>query len=167
MNPKRRVAVIDNQNGLSIRCVASEHRFTPRLRAAQERMRTAIDCQECVGARRSRIEAVTAGGKFKRERRRTYRYARRNLIGARVQNEDVAAWRADSPYLGSRGMRAQARERGPHRYVRHGAKSNEVNDADITVSRSDVGVESEAWPEERRSMLAGQESDGADQEANR
>ena len=64
-------------------------------------------------------------------------------------------------------MLAKARERGPDWDARHGAKSYEVNDADITISRSDVRVESEARPKERRPMLAGEESDGADEEPDR
>jgi hypothetical protein len=64
-------------------------------------------------------------------------------------------------------MLAQARKRGSYRDARHDAKSYQVNDADITVSRSDVGVESEARPEERRPMLAGEESDGASEERDR
>jgi hypothetical protein len=64
-------------------------------------------------------------------------------------------------------MLAQTRKRWTDWDACHGAKSYEVNYADVTVSRSDVGVESEARPEERRPMLAGEESDGADEEADR
>jgi hypothetical protein len=58
-------------------------------------------------------------------------------------------------------MLAQARERWTDWDARHGAKSYEVNDADVTVSRGDVRVESESRPQKRRPMLAGKESEGA------
>jgi hypothetical protein len=64
-------------------------------------------------------------------------------------------------------MLAESGECWTDRDARHGAKSYEVNDADSTVSRSDVRVESEARPEERRPMLAGEESNSPGEKSNR
>ncbi len=103
--------------------------------------------------------AVAGGGEVEFERRR----AEGNffeLVGAHVEDEDVAAGAADAPNFGALGVFAKIGDGGTRVDFVDDAEGDEIDDEEVAVGSGDVGVEVEIGAKEGWAVFAEEDDEG-------
>jgi hypothetical protein len=121
--------------------------------AADDGAGGAVDGEELVGGGGGGEDAIARGGEVKRVRKPANGNARGELIGARVEDPEIAAGAADAPDFVAFGMLEHLGEHGPGRDARDLAEIDKIDDGDGAVGGRDVGVDAQAGAEEGGAVL--------------
>ena len=160
-----RGAAIDDRDVFGVRSEASLHRLGVRVRAAVNGAGGGVDGNELVGASRGGVDAIAGGRKIKRERTGANGDAG-DLVRVRIQNENVAARRADPPDFVAFGMFAEIGDGRPNGNFCDRMQADKIDDGDGAVGGRGVSVHVQVGAQERRAMVL-EDDDGPEDKEDR
>ena len=166
MNAEGGGMVIHDEDGFSVWGDMGEDWLAAGGGAGNDGAGFGVNGKERVVAGGGGVDACAVWGKIERVGKRADGDAGDDLsgemIGARVEDPNVAAGAAYAEDFGASGMLAHAGESWADGEAGDGLEFDEVDDGDIAVSGGDVGGEVEVRAEEGGAMVAQKDDDGSE-----